>query len=366
MIRLPRNAQLWLPGYIKSRARRIFTRPPAGQGRVWLAIADHYEPYYQRPDDATARARVALWTKYWPEIARRHTDSAGRHPKYNFFYPQEEYRPELLDALAEFRAAGTGEVEIHIHHDGEGEQDFIDRMSGFIEALHERHGLLRKRGGRIQFGFIHGNWALDNSRPDGRWCGLNNEITLLRDLGCYADFTMPSGSSPTQARTVNTIYWATDDPMRPRSYDYGEAIRPGRSSSGDLLMIPGPFCLRWRRGLPPRMDSGEIASYDPPSAYRVKRWLDTAPGIGNDIFIKLYTHGTQERHSTELLLNGGLDRLFRFTAEVCRGRGYQYFFCSTWEMRLAVEAAWKEDTAAIIQNQEDCNGRQIVSRGITE
>ena len=53
--------------------------------------------------------------------------------------------------------------------------------------------------GRVVFGFIHGNWALDNSRPDGKYCGLNNEITLLRDLGCYADFTMPSGASPTRA-----------------------------------------------------------------------------------------------------------------------------------------------------------------------
>ena len=38
-----------------------------------------------------------------------------------------------------------------------------------------------------RFGFIHGNWCLDNSRADGRWCGLNNELILLRELGCYAD-----------------------------------------------------------------------------------------------------------------------------------------------------------------------------------
>jgi hypothetical protein len=363
MVTLPRNAQLWLPGYVKSRVRQAFGRRPAGRGRVWLAIADHWEPFYMKPTEEAARERVSLWARHWPEIARRHADSAGRHPKYSFFYPQEEYRPEFLDALAEFQRAGIGDVEIHIHHDGEGEQNFVDRMSGFIEALHTRHGLLRVRDGQIRFGFIHGNWALDNSRPDGRWCGLNNEISLLAKMGCYADFTMPSGSSPTQARMVNEIYWATDDPQKPRSYDSGVRVEAGRSGSGDLLMIPGPLCLRWRRGLPPRMDTGEIASYDLPDAYRVSRWLDVAPRVGNDLFIKLFTHGTQERHSSALLLKGGLDELFRSTAEQCRRRGYEYYFCSAWEMRLAVEQAWKEaDTAAAITGQENSHGRQIVSR----
>ena len=53
--------------------------------------------------------------------------------------------------------------------------------------------------GELRFAFIHGNWSLDNSRPDGRWCGLNNELILLRELGCYADFTLPSAPSDTQA-----------------------------------------------------------------------------------------------------------------------------------------------------------------------
>jgi len=59
-----------------------------------------------------------------------------------------------------------------------------------------------------------GRWTIPV--PTAAGAGLNNEITLLRDLGCYADFTMPSGPSPTQSRTVNSIYWVTDDPERPR------------------------------------------------------------------------------------------------------------------------------------------------------
>lgn len=336
MISLPRHAHLWLSGYLSNR---MFQRAAAGPSRIWVAIADHWEPYWRGASDETARERVAIWEKHWPEIARRHTDSAGRPPQYTFYYPQEEYRPQFLDTLAEMTRAGIADVDVHIHHNGEGQQDFLDRMSGFIETLEKRHSLLRRVAGRTVFGFIHGNWALDNSRPDGKMCGLNNEITLLRDLGCYADFTMPSGDSPTQSRTINEIYWVMDEPDRPRSYDRGVPVRPGSPGKGDLLMITGPFGLRWGERLRPRLETGELASYDLPTAYRVQRWIELAPRIGKDVFIKLYAHGAQERHAAALLVNGGLDRLFQLLSEECRASGHELHYVSTWEMRRAVDAA---------------------------
>ena len=335
-MKLPRHAELWLAGYVRDRIER---RPPREGSRVWFAIADHWEPYSGKPPDEVARDRVALWAKHWPAVAELHADSTGRPPQYTFFYPQEEYRPEFLDSLVEVRRRGFGDVDVHIHHNGEGEQNFVDRMKGFLETLTTRHGLLRQYGGRTVFGFIHGNWALDNSLPGGAWCGLNNEITLLRDLGCYADFTMPSGNSPTQSRIVNTIYWATDDPALPKSYDHGVPVERGVKSTGDLLMIPGPFGLRWSERLAPRLEKGEIGSHDLATAYRVQRWLELAPRIGRDIFIKMYTHGCQERHSKALLLAGGFDQLFRLLSETCRRHEHELHYVSTWEMRQAVDAA---------------------------
>ena len=338
---LPRHAEIWFPGYVRSRLANW--RAP-GPSRVWVAIADHWEPYWMTKSDDVARERVAVWAKHWPAIARRHADSTGHAPVYSFYYPEEEYRPEFLDELAAMTRCGIADVDIHIHHDGEGEQNFLDRMNGFIEKLTNGHGLLRRHNGRTVFGFIHGNWALDNSRPDGRYCGLNNEITLLRDLGCYADFTMPSGTSPTQSRTVNTIYWVTDDPARPRSYDRGVPVRVGALGSGDLLMIPGPLGLRFAERLVPRLEHGEIADRDPPSPYRVRRWLDLAPRIGSNIFIKLYTHGTQDGTAKALLLDGGLDRLFQSLKDECTRAGHELRYVSTWDMRQAV------DTSAIATN----------------
>ncbi len=38
---LLRNSQIWAPGYIKQRIRRVTTKPLEG---IWVTIADHFEP----------------------------------------------------------------------------------------------------------------------------------------------------------------------------------------------------------------------------------------------------------------------------------------------------------------------------------
>lgn len=334
MLRLPRNAHIWLPGYLKSAVRR---RPTLKS--VYVMIGDHYEPLRGRASDEVARGRVRRWREEWPRIAGLHRDSAGNRPVYTFFYPEEEYRSYLLDPLADMTRDGIGDVEIHIHHDGEGARDFRDRMEGFINVLNRRHGLLHDEDGQIRFGFIHGNWALDNSRPDGRYCGLNNELTILRDLGCYADFTLPSAPSAAQTRTINSIYWATDDPDRPKSHDCGVPFTDP-NASGDLLMIQGPLALNWRErkhGLVPRIEVGELAGDRPVTRDRVRLWLDYAPRIGGDVFVKLFAHGAWEKN-TNALLGGDLDRTFAFLTAECSARGAQLRYVSAWNLYGALMA----------------------------
>ena len=339
-MKLPRHSQIWLSGYIKDRLKTLARKPAK---RLWLLFADHFEPLWNGVDELTGTERVARWSTLWPAIAAKFHDSSGRPPRYTFFYPEEEYRPRLLEPLARMASDGIADVEVHLHHDGEGQQNFIDRISRFKETLVSRHGLLRKSKGKISFGFIHGLWALDNSRPDGRFCGLNNEISLLRDLGCYADFTMPSGASPTQARLINTIYWAVDDPHKPKSYDTGVPVTPGSTATGDLLMIPGPFGMRWAQRVMPRIEYGELCSYDPATEYRVRRWLELAPRIGDDIFLKLFTHGTQERHS-HYLLEGGLEFTLSLLTRECQRASLDLHFSTAWQMRQAVDALSCGDT----------------------
>jgi hypothetical protein len=336
-MKLPRHAETWLLPYLKERLRRgALARKPK---RVWVAITDHYEPLGMGASVETALGRVARWRERWPRIASdAPRDADGQSPQYSFFYPQEEYRHDVLEGIAEIVRLGVGDVEVHLHHDNDTRDNFVRKVTEFCGRLTEDHGLLRKQNGRTVFGFIHGNWALDNSRPDGRWCGLNGEIQLLRDLGCYADFTMPSLPSPTQSHVVNQIYWCTSNPdQKPKSFDHGIEAELGAGQQGDLLMITGPVGVRFGARLMPRVESGEIAGYDLPTPARIRQWFDVAPIVGEDLFIKLYTHGAVERN-LEPLLNDGLSNLYELLAEEAERRGMEIHWASAWQMYLAVDA----------------------------
>lgn len=335
---LPRHAELWLLPFLKDSVRRSIRRPKPK--RAWVAIADHYEPLGGVGASVEAAlGRVAEWRDKWPRIAGdAPRDAAGQCPQYSFFYPQEEYRRDLLDGIAKMVRLGVGDVEVHLHHENEQRDSFVRKIAEFCDRLRGDHGLLRQRDGRTVFGFIHGNWALDNSRPDGRLCGLNGEIALLRDLGCYADFTMPSAPSSTQGRIVNQIYWCTNNAdNRPRSFDHGVEATVGGGQRGDLLMIAGPLGLRFGERMKPRLETGEIAGYDMPTPARVRRWFDLAPTIGDDLFLKLYTHGARERNSGPLL-NGGLSRTFRWIAEEANRREIEIHWATAWQMFQAAES----------------------------
>lgn len=335
-MKLPRHAETWLLPYIKQTVRRRSLAPKPR--RVWLAITDHYEPLGMGASVEAALGRVGRWRDRWPRIAGdAPQDASGTPPQYSFFYPQEEYRRDLLDRIAEIVQLGVGDVEVHLHHDRDSRDAFIAKVSEYCTRLTQEHGLLRQQDGRTVFGFIHGNWALDNSRPDGKWCGLNGEIALLRDLGCYADFTMPSLPSPTQARIVNQIYWCTSNPDdRPRSFDRGIEAAPHQGRHGDLLMITGPVGLRFSSRFIPRVEGGEIAGYDMPTPERVRHWFDVAPVVGEDLFIKLYTHGAVERN-LDPLLDIGLANLYRWVAEEAERRGMQFYWATAWQMYRAID-----------------------------
>ena len=126
-----RNAHLWLPGYLRSRVGRHGEAPP---GTLWITIADHFEPLWGKPRVALAAERVALWRREWPAIAARHQDSTGRPPQYCFFYAEEEYRPDLLEPLAEMTRLGMADVEVHLHHDNDTGPAFTEKVCRFAEA----------------------------------------------------------------------------------------------------------------------------------------------------------------------------------------------------------------------------------------
>jgi hypothetical protein len=329
-----------MPEYLHGTLKNVITAKEKKNPcrHVYFCICDHFEPYWNHADTATARKRLKTWMNNYPKIAEAHPDSDGNPLKYSFFYPEEEYRVEDLNELSQLCKANYGEVEIHLHHDNDTAENLRRLLGEYKKRLHESHGLLSIDGETkaISYGFIHGNWALDNSNPDGTWCGVNNEIDILQETGCYGDFTMPSAPHVTQTRKINSIYYAIDDPERPKSHDSGIDARVGRQGKW-LLMVQGPLCLNWKRrkfGILPRIENGGLVASNPITRERVQYWLNQrvhVRGASDSIFVKIYTHGTQESNMAMLFKDNGLSRLLTFIAECVQSIGAELHYVSARE-----------------------------------
>ena len=342
------NLNIWLAAYMRQALAPTPLADATHALTLHLAVADHFEPLGGGADQKTAYRRLATWEKHLPLLCREIGDSFGRPPQHTFFYPLEDYQPKVLDRLSALCVRGLGDVEVHLHHEGETSAQLEDKLASYAEKLHLRHGLLRRdpATGKIVYGFVHGNWALDNSLPGGRWCGVNDELKVLARSGCYADFTLPAAPSPAQTRTINAIYYATDDPQRPKSHDYGREVAVGLPPAGDLLIVQGILALNWQKrkwGFLPRIENSDLGAHRPPEPGRIPLWLRFAPrvrGAENHLFIKLSCHGAPERHFDALLGNTARRFLEHLATNYTKGR-YRLKFVTCWEMVQAVHALEK-------------------------
>jgi hypothetical protein len=345
-----RNIHIWFLDYLKHRYRTRRLPPVHGPIHVMFCFVDHFEPLAENASHAIGLARVNRWAKDYCIVASRFRDSDGRPPAHTFFYPEEEYREEHVDVMADLCHRGYGEFEVHLHHDHDTESGLRDKLSRFTVLLADRHGMLaRNEKGEIPFGFIHGNWALDNSRPDGRWCGVNNELIVLREAGCYADFTFPSAPSDTQTRAISSFYYATDDPSRPKSHDNGVRMRVGGSPTGDLLILQGPLAMHWRHrkfGIWPRVENCDIAPCDIPIGERVALWRKQhvhVAGRPEWLFIKVHTHGAIEENADWLFSYGTGGEMYRLFEELDRqlndGQRYVLHYVTARESYNIAKAA---------------------------
>lgn len=342
-MRTPKNAHLWLPGYLQSLRRT----PSDGLIDVLFCLADHFEPDVRGAGSATRMARVRRWHEQYPALVKGLRDADGVSPRHTFFFPAETYASELIEPLAELARAGLAELEVHLHHENDSAENLRRTLRTFTSRLAERHRLLATdEGGRLVFGFIHGNWALDNSLAGGRHCGVNSELSVLLETGCYADFTMPSVPFESQSRVVNAIYLAVDDPDRPASHRHGTLARAHMDVGRDqLMMIPGPLQLSWRSrryGILPRIDTGIIDFRNPPTVDRFLRWVRAGVGVAGQsawVFVKVHTHGAPDENADVLL--GPATREFHeaLTTRFNDGCRYRLHYVSAREMANIARAA---------------------------
>jgi hypothetical protein len=331
-----KHLDTWIGGWAKHVVGDLRTAHRAEPRHLLFAICDHFEPRWSQPTPAVAEARVRQWEECYPEIVRGFRDADGRPPRHTFFFPGEEYAPSYLDRLGRLAQQGYGEVELHLHHEDDTPSNLRRTIAAYLSSFAQHGHLSRDPDGRLRYGFVHGNWALANGRKDGRLCGVDDELPLLFETGCYADFTFPSAPDDSQPNVVNQIYWPTGDLSRRRAYDRGERARVGALHRDRILMVQGPLSLALRRArLPVYIEAGDLTGHSPPTARRLRAWVGQnihVAGRPEWVFVKVHTHGCQERNAGSLLGDGGRALHRALTTTYNDGRRWKLHYVTAREM----------------------------------
>ena len=283
------------------------TPPVVSPTYVFVLFVDHFEPDYDS-------ARVARWGRRYEAFASRHRDSAGRAPRHTFFYPGEQAQPEILSELRRLTRAGLGEVELHYHHDFDTADTLRPKLQTAIAQM-QQYGFLRTTSGETRFAFIHGNWGLDNA--DGPFlCGVNDELRLLHQLGCFGDFTFPSVYADAQPPFVNSIYAAKDDD-RPKSYRDAYPLTE-LDRSADLMIFQGPVVFAPSLSIKHLffdLDDGNIHPAVPASPRRADRWVRANIHVAQRpdwVFVKVFAHGISTPEDEEVALGPTFDETLSY------------------------------------------------------
>jgi len=337
-----KKMHIWFGDYFAKALFSAAEKPEPGTTRHLLVMfADHFEPSGHM--DYTAH-----WIDQFRRCRQRHIDADGRHPQHTFFYPAEQFLDTEMVMLTGICREGYGEIEVQLHHAGDTPTTLTAELRKAIDDF-SRHGCLVTATDPPDtvFGFVHGNWALDNSRMyrGADLCGVNNEISILRRLGCYADFTFPAIETTAQPSIINAFYYATDDPVRPKSHDDGTPMKVGGTPSGDLLIMQGILTIDWKDWshiFYPSIESGNITHETLPSTHRADVWIATnvhIPGRPEWTFVKLYCHGAVRADSTAMW-GAEMDALFDyFETRYNDGTNWMLHYVTAREMYNIARAA---------------------------
>lgn len=339
----------WLPNYAWQRLTRH--RNGARPTHLILCLADHFEPAYL-PETPHLFAplveqerRLERWCREYPLAIGKWRDADGQPLRHTYFYPAEQHEETLIARLADHCHSGWGEIEVHLHH-GLQERDTAANTRRVLEEFRDRlvaHDCLSRWNGtgEARYAFIHGNWTLANS-GDGSLCGVDEEMQLLAETGCYADMTLPSAPNPAQTAKINALYECAGELDQRAPHRRGHDLAKGRVPQTFPLIVQGPLGFDFSRrikGLPvPRIENGEVTTKHPPTMERLKLWQQAAisvRGCPDWLFVKLHCHGMDPRDDTAML--GGL--MQQFLQEITEEFGQTLHFVTAREMVNIILAA---------------------------
>lgn len=331
-----KKMQHWLVPYLKWEWTK--EQRPEKTVHIMLYIVDHFEP--------TTMENMKNWTRRWPGIVKGHQDADGVVPQYTWAYFIDGYNKEILSELAKLVKWGYGEIEVQLHHSNDTPETFRQKLREGKSRFQEVGAAITKDG-KERFAYVAGNWALDNSIiRDGRnWSGVNSELKILKEEGCFADITMPPAMGMAMPKLLNVIYYAKDDPQNNKSYETGKVVQTGGREYGDLMILQGPFSINirdWRKKLYPDINTGNIQANDLPVPLRIDEWVRVGIHVKRKpewVFIKLHTHGAHPP-IREMLLSDQMSGMFSyFESKYNDGQKYVLHYVTAREAYNIVKAA---------------------------
>lgn len=339
----------WLIRYPADAARAFLESTAFEKKHLILTVANHFEPGWS-PNGILDRDTQLKRLREYVGVARTTADlvrdSDGTGFRHTNFYPAEQYDRELLDILAEMQSEGLGEVEVHLHHgvDRPDTSDSLRRqLAEFRDVLADRHKCLSRAADdpAPKYAFVHGNLALANS-CGGKFCGVDNEMQILQETGCYADFTLPSAPDRSQVSIINRIYESGGDITKPRPHDKAVRCRLGGEHPRSPMIITGPLRFGFRKAIRPYIEDGALTSALGSDLSRLRHWRHanvTIHGRSDWIFVKLYAHGFFD-HDRSASIGEDARRLFSEVVENGEKSGsYSTHFVSAREMFNIATAA---------------------------
>lgn len=247
---------------------------------------DHFEPYMPILDGKAAvgveYARnmlsslsealpIKLSAFFSSQSFVKYIDTTKFHPGGDRVATDEE----IMHVLGEFGA----DMQIHIHH--ESWPDNGEALAQLIELLKDQRLRLLGIPNDRPWAFIHGCWALNAS--DLSVCLIENELSILVNGGCVADFTFPAGRSHCDPP------WKYPSLVLPAAGKKGYAL-PGADPIPAPSIGAGRFFI-WSTELSynyASLDSVSINRLDPKVV--VDEWLSKSPVIDGTLYIKTHAH----------------------------------------------------------------------------
>ena len=185
-------------------------------------------------DLATQRTRVDEWCMEARLAIGRATCDCDGTPflATPISHPAEQYPPPTLEQLAELEADGFGEVEVHAHH-GVEKLDHGVRISGerwksSVICSPKSTNAFRDS---MDLAAVDMRLCMAIWRSPTQWAGairgVDSEMRILAETGCYADLTLARGAAaapdaanqraipikrPPARRPVRT--WTGEEPAR--------------------------------------------------------------------------------------------------------------------------------------------------------